>query len=290
MLEQCLALARRDALPATLLLVGEPGLGREALAVELAAALVCRKGQEIGCACPSCARVRKGVHPDVEIIDVLPDKNAISIDQARQLVNGIISAPFEGLRRVFIIASGHNPPLGEHASSALLKTLEEPPSHATLILLAANPGRVLPTIVSRSVALRVPPPTREELVELIASVRGCQTEISAQLLESVGDPGALLRSDDDMSAQASELRSVLPAAVSGDGLAILRLGALLRRYPDGIVTAARFLLDETSRQPADTAEGLLDAAAALLAADFRRATLNLDIEATVVGAMAALTR
>ena len=287
LLTRCLEINRESALPGTLMLVGGAGLGREALAVELAAALVCRSEEPAACSCSSCARVRRGVHPDVEIIDVLPDKKEISIEQVRRVVDGVAQHPYEGLRRVYILTSCHTPPLNAEASSALLKTLEEPPTQATFLLLAHNPARVLPTIVSRAVELRVPLPERAELLETLALTHGCSRERAAELLAAAHDDGELaLRGGDGLPGTLAGLDGLLSAALAGDGLAILRAASAVDQAPAGIALAVGVLLRLAATRGGEAAEELLEGAAALLAAENRRASLYLDTESVMVGTLA----
>ncbi|HVN76243.1 MAG TPA: hypothetical protein VMT19_08010 [Thermoanaerobaculaceae bacterium] len=292
LLARCLELHASAALPATLMLVGAPGLGREALATELAAALICRAEGGAGCACGSCERVRRGVHPDLEVVAVQADKKEISIDQARGVVETVAQRPYEGLRRVYIVDSCQTPPLNSEAASALLKTLEEPPSQAVFLLLAANPARVMPTIVSRAVQLRIPPPSRDELVGVLAAGLGCSPERAGELLAAAdGEAELVLRSpEDDLPGVIGGLEELLSAALGGDGLAILRIGSLLRASPGGVALAASVLLKLAASADAKSAEGLLEADAALLAAESRRVVLNLDLESVVVGALARAAR
>jgi DNA polymerase III delta prime subunit len=287
LLTRCLELAASGVLPGTLMLVGEAGLGREALAIELAAALVCRGQVGAGCACSACERVRRGVHPDVVVLDVLPDKKQISIDQARGVVDTIAQRPYEGLRRVFILNSCHTPPLNAEAASALLKTLEEPPAHATFLLLASNPARVLPTIVSRAVQLKVPTPTREELLEVLALAQGCGPERAAALLVAAdGDAELALRGGEDLPESLTNLQTLISAALRPEGLAILRAASMLRQAPAGVALATAVLLHLAARSDVESAENFLEAAAALLTAEDRRAVLHLDPESVVVATLA----
>jgi hypothetical protein len=289
LLARCLQLQTAGSLPATLMVVGAAGLGREALAVELAAALVCRRQAGPACACPSCERVRRGVHPDVEVIDVLPDKKEISIEQARQVVDNIAQHPYEGMRRVYILGSCHTPPLNPEASSALLKTLEEPPTHTIFLLLASNPARVLPTIVSRAVQLRVPRPDRDELLPVIALSKGCDPERAAELLAAAdGDGDLVLHSGDELTETFANLEELMTAALGGDGLAILRTAATIHQSPGGIALANALLLRLAARADREAAEEFLGAAAALLAAEDRRASLHLDAESVTVGTLARI--
>jgi DNA polymerase-3 subunit delta' len=286
-LARCLELQAAGSLPGTLMLVGPAGLGREALAVELAATLVCRRQGGPGCDCSSCQRVRRGVHPDVEVIDVLPDKTEISIEQVHQIVDNVVQRPYEGMRRVWILSSCHTPPLNAEAASALLKTLEEPPPHASFLLLTSNPARVLPTIVSRAVQIRVPHPDREDLLSLLALAQGCSAERAAEMLTvAEGDAELALRSGEGLSSTLTRLEELISAALGADGLAILRTAAAARQLPGGADLISAALLRLAVKADREAAEEFLNAAAALLIAEDRRALLHLDAESVLVGTLA----
>jgi hypothetical protein len=291
-LERCLALGAAGTLPGTLLIVGEEALGREALALELAAGLVCHNKPLTRCACQSCERVRRGAHPDVVVVDVLPGKTEISIGQVREVVETLPQRPYEGSRRVFVLASCHTPPLNLEAASALLKSLEEPPPHVCLILLAANPARVLPTVVSRAVQLRVAPPTPEELDEALAAtlstgreqvvslLRACQGDPRLAMEVGAGEPEALL----------AGLRELAESTLQGDGLAMLRLAASIKGLSRGVPLTVAALLSLAREAGPDAAEAPLDAAAALLLASRRQESLHTDLEAAMAGVLATFAR
>jgi len=286
-----LVAARAGRLPSTLMIVGEPGLGREAVAVELAAALICHRG-EAGCDCPSCSRVRRGLHPDLQVIDVEPGSSEIRIKQSQALVDGLEQVPFEGARRVAIIADCHTPPLNLEAASALLKALEEPPSHLSFLLLAANPLRVLPTIVSRAVQLRLRRPDEEEAAQLLAGHHATSPEAIAELLARSGvDPAvALTAAPEELTAAAETVERCAAAALAGDALALTSLGSLARQTPCGLPLLISALLDLAAGAGPAEAERLADAAAMLLRAEQRRAVLKLDAESVVTGTLAAASR
>lgn len=296
LLGRCLALAAARELPGTLMLVGEPGLGCEALALELAAGLVCHGGPPAGCTCDACERVRRGMHPDVELIGPLPGKSDISIDQARELVGRLDQHPFEGTRRVVVFTSCHTPPFGHDAASALLKSLEEPPGFVTFLLLAANPQRVLPTILSRSVQVRIPAATPAQVRELVTAA--CQTDpaqTEALLAAYHGEPGTVITAAEALTADeiptttladsAQVLDRLLPAALAGDGPALLTVAGLVERIPEGVTLALASFVRLAASAEVQEAERLLAAAAALLAAERRRAALRLDVSTAVIGAL-----
>jgi DNA polymerase-3 subunit delta' len=128
-----------------LLFAGPDGVGKRAAAVEVARALLCGEG---GCGrCPSCRHVAAGTHPDLFIVEAASESTGVNIEQVRRLAERISESPLEGSQKAAIIdgADSMKPP----AQNALLKTLEEPPADTTIILVAANPGMLLPTIRSR---------------------------------------------------------------------------------------------------------------------------------------------
>ena len=90
------------------------------------------------------ARVRR-VHPDLRVIEALGEM--IRIDRIRDLHHDLHMRPFEGDRRVYLLLDAHL--LNEDAADALLKDLEEPPSYATIVLVADELGPLPETIRSR---------------------------------------------------------------------------------------------------------------------------------------------
>jgi DNA polymerase-3 subunit delta' len=137
------------------LFTGPPGSGRSVAARAFAAALQCPDG---GCGdCEACHTVLAGSHPDVEV--VAPEGLSYSVREMRQLVVDAAMAPVRQRYRIVIIEDADR--FTEQASNAFLKTLEEPPSRAVLLLCAPTleSDDVAPTIRSRCrhVALRTPP-------------------------------------------------------------------------------------------------------------------------------------
>ena len=102
--------------------------------------------------CPTCQRIARGQHSDVVVIDQ-GDEASIKIKHLRERLLEVVGyRPFEARRRVFIIDPADE--MTPEAQDALLKTLEEPPSSATLILVTAYPDTLRPTIQSRCRRLR----------------------------------------------------------------------------------------------------------------------------------------
>lgn len=142
------------------------GAGDEALeppALALAAALLCEgtgksgsgsggegadEGGERPCgACKSCRKVEKGVHPDLQIVEKLPDKTQLTVEQVRKLRSEAYVRPNEAPRKVYLLRRAWQ--MNDEAQNAFLKVLEEGPAYAVFLLLSPNPSALLPTIRSR---------------------------------------------------------------------------------------------------------------------------------------------
>jgi DNA polymerase-3 subunit delta' len=150
--EWATALLRRslaeDRVGQAYLITGPPQIGKTTLARTLAQALNCMHPQaaERPCgSCRACRLVHKGNHPDVQIIE--PDGVYLKIDQIRALQHQVALSPMEGRWKVYILREMERATV--EAANALLKTLEEPPAHAVLLLTASEAEALLPTIVSR---------------------------------------------------------------------------------------------------------------------------------------------
>ena len=129
----------RDEVPHALLISGPDNVGKMTLARLLAGALLC-KGQadERPCGvCLACRKLASGNHPDFMPVEPEEEGGALKIDQIRAVERFLALTPNESARKIAL-------------ANALLKTLEEPPAYAHLILLAQDAEVLLPTIVSRS--------------------------------------------------------------------------------------------------------------------------------------------
>jgi DNA polymerase-3 subunit delta' len=160
-------MARRARFAHALLLAGPEGIGKRDLALVLAQSLLCEQPTPEGLACNACASchyVAAGQHPDlrlVEPVDVDDDGTVtstewIAVDKVRALIDWAQLTSHRGVAKVAIVAPAER--MNAAAANALLKTLEEPPPSTYLLLVAHQPGRLPPTIVSRCVRVAVAPP------------------------------------------------------------------------------------------------------------------------------------
>jgi len=148
------------------LLVGPRHVGKGTLAFNLAQALNC-DGPELPCGqCRSCQRILEGKHADVTPVG-LDSRTEIGIDDIRGLQRSANLPPYEGKCKVFIIDDAEY--LSTEAANSLLKILEEPPQGVVWLLLAAEEGHLLPTIISRCQRLELKPLPSEQVQEVLVS-------------------------------------------------------------------------------------------------------------------------
>lgn len=138
------------------ILTGEAGTGRKSIANAFAMTLLCEKGGNEPCmVCHSCKQVLAGSHPD--LIYVTHEKPAsIGVDDIREKINdSIMIRPYSSYYKIYIVDEAEK--MTVQAQNALLKTIEEPPAYAVIILITTNQDAFLPTILSRCVQLKLKP-------------------------------------------------------------------------------------------------------------------------------------
>ncbi len=194
---------------------GPAGTGKRAVARAFAGALLAD-----GAPAPSIVleRVARGAHPDLTWVTPSGASEVLVSDIEEPVVAAVTRTPFESSRRVFVIEAAGT--MNEQAANRLLKTLEEPPSFAHLILLAEHREDVLPTIASRCQQVRFDPLSSELL----------QQRLMDSARETAGDAG------DPTRAAACARLSAGDAALA-ERLAGER-GAALREWAEGFVDRA----------------------------------------------------
>jgi DNA polymerase-3 subunit delta' len=234
----------RDALPPSLIFSGPTGSGTRDMATALAQALNCLSPAAFDDAgpardacgtCAACARIRRGVYPDVLVV-APGDNGSIRIDQIRDVIDRAAFRPFEGRRRVVIVDEADM--MAAPAQSALLKTLEEPPSSSVFVLVTSRPDMLLPTVQSRCPRLRfqgagseaIDADAREVAQQVLAGA--ATTDDPAVRIEGARD--LLVKTGGGGRGDREQLASHLQAMAS-----LLRDVELLstRANPDAVVNA-----------------------------------------------------
>lgn len=214
--EQLAGLVAAGRCPHALLLHGPQGTGRRHLALWLAQAQL---EFDIDRVAAEIEGTDSG-HPDLYIVEPAADKNTISIDQIRELIDFLALTSHGSTGRTAIIWPAEAMTI--NAANSLLKTLEEPPGNATVVLVSESVSRLPATIVSRCQRFRLPVPDRE------VALGWLQQQVSADLHELLDFAGgaplaALALHEEDFGAVAREFaddldnleaRRVSPASVA----------------------------------------------------------------------------
>ncbi|MCU0492923.1 MAG: DNA polymerase III subunit delta' [Chloroflexaceae bacterium] len=204
------------------LISGPAAVGKALLALRLAQTLNCERGGDAPCLeCRACKRIERGNHPDVRIAGMASQGAGLKAEEAarqkelkigtvREWQRDISLKPYEGRRRVFILHDAER--LNEESSNAMLKTLEEPPPYATLVLVA-NSADLLPTIVSRCQLIRLRPLPRRHVAEALQTRFGME-EADADLLAAwsggrIGWALRMVETPDELQTQQEKLAGLL---------------------------------------------------------------------------------
>lgn len=248
--------ALAGTLPASLLFHGPRGIGKQRLALWLAQLLLCQNEPAPCGNCKSCKYAMDLTHPDLhwyfprprlkdadpaledvrdDYQDAIADRMAksglyaappgnegIYIATVRAIVQQAAITPAIGARKVFVIGDAEKMGFqegSEFAANAFLKLLEEPAANTQIILTSSEPGALLPTIRSRSVAVRVAPLTEASVKQFVSDptvaavldASGGARTINDRLQLALGAPGALF-GDDARGRAMIAARKLLAAA------------------------------------------------------------------------------
>ena len=170
------------------LFLGNEGIGKRWVALQFAKALNClERGAEEGDACDqclSCKKINAGLHPDVMILEPEGPSQLIKVEVIRQMQRDLAFRPYEGKHRVCILTTADR--MAPEMSNTLLKTLEEPPHHTVIILLANSAKAILPTILSRCQQIRFNPLPFLSLTQWLTEKNGLGVE-EAHLLAALSE-------------------------------------------------------------------------------------------------------
>jgi DNA polymerase-3 subunit delta' len=201
-----------DTLPPALLFSGPAGIGKRRTAAALSRAINCLTpltdaavppvhegdspvllARDACGTCAACRRIERGVHPDVIVIEP-GDTGTIKIEPIRDVIDRAGFRPFEARRRVVILDEADA--MQAPAQSALLKTLEEPPSASIFLLVSSLPDALLPTVRSRCPRIRFAPLTAPEVAfALVRDHEYSREDAVAVATDAEGSVGRALASE-----------------------------------------------------------------------------------------------
>jgi DNA polymerase-3 subunit delta' len=283
-------------LPQVLLVSGPAGVGKQRLGLWLAQLLLCQARAEEPCGtCRPCRLVAGLSHPDVHWVVPIPRPKASDpekqIEEARQAIAGVLDerrkdplyqpadgmamhgmasvrvlqrqaglTSVEGGPRVFLI--GHADRLisqeaSPEAANALLKLLEEPPSGSVFVLTTVEPRLLLPTMISRSVPVRLGRLADSDVAEFLqANLRPelSARELSQRVARAEGSIGAALAAGDDSDKTQHAAQQWLEAVLAGPGPSLERA---LKQPPWSARGEFTAMLDAVSETLSQAARGTL---------------------------------
>jgi DNA polymerase-3 subunit delta' len=262
------AAVRHEKVGHAYLFVGPAGVGRRALAMAFAQLLNCERPDGDACGrCAACRKIEGGNHPDVRVLDIAhgryleaPSKDykgkEIPVDQIRALRHDAAYPPYEGKRKVYIIADAER--MSPSASNSLLKTLEEPPARVTFLLVAESSVALLPTITSRCQLIRCSYLRTEQIERALIdrwSIAADRARVLAVLAEGrLGRALEWAASEDRLDAR-DRLLDLLPTLEGGGPLAALDGAEMLVKLTEALAKHS-----EPPSTPADRLAELLDLA------------------------------
>lgn len=191
------------------LFLGKDGVGKKALALELTKAILCEKKDIDSCgSCLACRKIDHSNHPDLGVLTV-EEGRSIKIDQIRSLQKDIAYKPYESQKRIYIIEDADK--MTPEAANCLLKTLEEPPGYAVIILLAEEIDRLLPTVISRcqEIQLRTIPENMIKRELINTGYKEDLAEILARLADGSLGTAFKLAEDEDFFDNRTRILKIL---------------------------------------------------------------------------------
>ena len=211
------------------LFIGVEGIGKKLIAKDFAKRILCIENKENCNTCKSCIEFNTNNNPDFMIIS--PDGNSIKIEQIRDLQKSIQEKPIISSKKVYIIDDADK--MTSEAQNCLLKTLEEPPEFATIILIGSNESSFLSTIKSRCMILHFETIKNEELKNFLQENYGI-TDISQNMLDifqgSIGK-AIILK---DKKEEYEQIESIIMNIENKDIIDIINMSEIIYKSKEEI--------------------------------------------------------
>jgi len=229
-----------DRVAQAYILTGEKGAGKEFIASAFAQYLVCENRGDDACGeCHSCKQAESRVHPDIKYV-IHEKPNSIGVDEVRdQICNDLPIKPYQAERKVYIVSEADK--LTPQAQNALLKSLEEAPTYAVILLLVANLQMMLPTVRSRCITWELKPVSGDTLKKYLMKelqVPDYRADIAIAFAQGNLGKARDMASSDDFSAMQAAAQSVVKNARDDS---IADMIALVRSLAEYKVDAGEFL-------------------------------------------------
>lgn len=210
------------------LFIGIQGIGKKMLAKEMAKKILCLE-EESEENCKSCTEFEGNNHPDFMCIE--PEENSIKIAQIRFLQKKIQEKPIISDKKVYIIDNADT--MTTEAQNCLLKTLEEPPEFATIILIGSQESAFLTTIKSRCIILKFQPIEDEKIRQYSKENYGIENITQNQLAIFQGSIGKMITLKDRLE-EYEKIASMIENLNRKDLMEIVQLAEPLYKAKEEI--------------------------------------------------------
>ncbi len=218
--------------------VGKSGIGKKLFAREYAKHIMCINGgqcaefkpKEENKKCDSCVKFDAKVNPDY--VEIVPDGKTLKIDQIRKMQEKIAEKPIVSSKKVYVIDDADL--MSEEGQNCLLKTLEEPPEYATIILIVSNESKILATIKSRCVILKFDKLSDFEIKTIMPNLSDDFIKILEGSLANTTDA-------DKKVMQYNELKKIINVVENGNKTQLFTDFDLLYTSKDDIITLLEYL-------------------------------------------------
>ncbi len=194
---------------------GEKGSGKMMLAEAFAMMLQCENPSDDACLeCHSCKQALSHNHPDIIYVSREEGKSNIGVDVVReQIINDVDIKPYSSKYKIYIVDEAER--MNPQAQNAILKTIEEPPEYAIIILLSANHNAFLQTILSRCVLIQMKSVDSESIKRLLQTkyeIVDYQTEMVATFAQGNIGKAIALATDSRFNDVKSQVLSLCKRA------------------------------------------------------------------------------
>lgn len=152
---------------------GEQGIGKRLFARQFAKNIMCLKDGTCHDKCDSC--IKFNANSNTDFTEIEPEGKTLKIDQIRKMQEKIAEKPVISNKKIYVINNADL--MSEESQNCLLKTLEEPPEYAIIILIVSNENKILPTIKSRCVSIRFNRISNQELKKQLPNLTDEQIKI-----------------------------------------------------------------------------------------------------------------
>lgn len=217
------------------LFVGIEGIGKRLFAKEFARKLLCFN-QEDTEDCLSCIKFKTENHPD--FFQIEPENNIIKIAQIRDMQEKIAQKPITSKRKVYFIMDSDT--MTKEAQNCLLKTLEEPPEYATIILTSSNESKLLNTIKSRCMKVSLKEITEEQIETYGKETLGIPIE-NKFIKASGGSIGKAIRLQEEKE-RYEQIDEILQELQGQDLITILNKADVLEKEKEKIQEILEYML------------------------------------------------